>query len=78
MNQKKLAITTTVIALLVISLSASFILTDEVFAKKSCESKSWSHCKGTKGWYTEKGHHHCFKGNKGCVKENGSHNHYHS
>ena len=30
-------------------------------------------CKGTHGYYTVKGHHHCFKGSNGC-KQNG---HYH-
>jgi hypothetical protein len=30
-------------------------------------------CKGTKGYYTEKGHHHCYKGTKDCVNSK----HYH-
>jgi hypothetical protein len=41
---------------------------DDASAKKSCESQKWSHCKGDKGYYTKKGHHHCYKNlDKGCV-----------
>ena len=32
--------------------------TNDASAKKLCESKKWSHCKGDKGYYTKKGHHH--------------------
>jgi hypothetical protein len=35
--------------------------TDDASAKKLCESKKWSHCKGDKEYYTKKGYHHCFK-----------------
>ena len=41
---------------------------DDASAKKSCASKKWSNCKGTHGYYTKHGHHHCFKGeSKDCV-----------
>ena len=41
---------------------------DDASAQKSCKAKKWSHCKGTKGWYTIHGHHHCYKGeSKDCV-----------
>jgi hypothetical protein len=40
---------------------------DEASARKSYQSKKWSHCKGDKGWHIRKGHHHCFNGEKGCV-----------
>jgi hypothetical protein len=44
---------------------------NDASAKQSCESKKFSHCKGDKGYYTEKGHHHCFKDlDKGCEKYN--------
>ncbi len=62
----------TTIALFVIAITAIGMITavsimgsEDAFAKKG---KSCSHhgCKGTKGYYTTKGHHHCFKGSSGC------------
>ncbi len=32
-------------------------------------------CKGDKGYYTVKGHHHCFKGSAGC-KQTGHYKHW--
>ena len=45
--------------------------TDHAFAK-DCPQHG---CKGTHGYYTVKGHHHCYKGSKGCVntKKHGYH-----
>lgn len=44
--------------------SVTLSAANEVDAKK-CNPHG---CKGTKGYYTIKGHHHCWKGTKGCVK----------
>ncbi|MGN6709840.1 MAG: hypothetical protein ACTHKF_10900 [Candidatus Nitrosocosmicus sp.] len=69
MNSKQsIAITAiAVIAFLMIG-ATTFASPDDALAKKSCAKKKWSHCKGTKGWYTKHGHHHCFKGeSKDCV-----------
>ena len=32
-------------------------------AAKKCDPHG---CKGDKGYYTEEGHHHCYKGSPGC------------
>lgn len=65
----------TTVVLFVIAITAigmiatsTFVVSHEASAKKSCESKKYSHCKGDKGWYTKKGHHHCFKSENGCVE----------
>ena len=42
---------------------------DHAFAK-DCPQHG---CKGTHGYYTVKGHHHCYKGSSGCKKTG----HYH-
>ncbi len=56
-----------IIALGIIA-AATLAGADDASAKKSCAAKKWSHCKGTKGYYTKHGHHHCFKGeSKDCV-----------
>lgn len=66
----------TTIAIMVMAITAFamiampiFLTTDHAFAKK-CDPHG---CKGTHGYYTEKGHHHCYKGSKGCTKTG----HYH-
>ncbi len=40
---------------------------DDASAQKPCAAKEWSNGKGGGHWYTKKGHHHCFKGEKGCI-----------
>ena len=50
--------------------ATTFASPDDASAKKSCAAKKYSHCKGDKGYYTEKGHHHCYKEEKGCEKYN--------
>ena len=40
---------------------------NDTTAKKSCESKKWSHCKGDKRWYKKKVKPHFFKEFKYCV-----------
>jgi hypothetical protein len=48
--------------------ATTFASPDDASAQKSCKSKKWSHCKGTRGYYTIHGHHHCYKGeSKDCV-----------
>jgi hypothetical protein len=44
--------------------------TDHAFAYKKCNPHG---CKGTKGYYTVKGHHHCYEGSPGCKRTG----HYH-
>lgn len=66
------------ITLLVVSVTSFSIVTNSVDAKKSCEEKKWSDCKGDKGWYTHHGNHHCFKGEKDCYLKNGHHSSHHS
>lgn len=65
------------ITVLITSMTATTILSNmnitAVHAQKSCEEKKWSDCKGTKGWYTHHGNHHCFKGEKDCYNKE----HYH-
>jgi len=52
-------------------ISATTFASPDDASAKSCASKKWSHCKGDKGFYTEKGHHHCYKdGDKDCHKYN--------
>lgn len=58
------------IAIIALGIIAASTLagTDNASAKKSCASQKYSHCKGTKGYYTQNGHHHCFEGeSKDCV-----------
>jgi hypothetical protein len=43
--------------------AASAIVEHQLAHAKFCDP---SGCKGTKGYYTREGHHHCFKGTKGC------------
>ena len=69
MNSKQ-SISLMAIAIIAFGIIASTTLAgaNDASAKKSCASKKWSHCKGTKGYYTKNGHHHCFKGeSKDCV-----------
>ena len=52
-------------------IAAATIANPDDASAKSCKSKGYSHCKGTKGYYTKNGHHHCFKGeSKDCYKDN--------
>ena len=60
-----------VIAIAAFGLIAASIILDshDASAKKSCASVKYSHCKGTKGYYTTNGHHHCFENvDKNCKK----------
>ena len=63
MNSKQ-SISLMAIAIIAFGIVVATTLTGayDASAKKSCASKKWSHCKGTKGYYTKNGHHHCFKG----------------
>lgn len=74
MNSKQTISLMAIAVVAVIMIGATIITSPgDASAQKSCAAKKFSHCKGTKGWYTVHGHHHCFKGNKGC-KNTG---HYH-
>jgi hypothetical protein len=66
MNSKQ-TITITAIAMIAFGMIAATTIAslDDTSTQKSCAPKKWSHCKGDHHWYTRKGHHHCFKGEKG-------------
>jgi hypothetical protein len=68
MNSKR-TITIMAIAMIAFGMIAATTTArpDDDSAQKSCAAKKWSHCKGDRHWYTKKGHHHCFKGEKGCI-----------
>jgi hypothetical protein len=68
MNSKQ-TITIMAIAMIAFGMIAATTIAspDDASAQKSCVAKKWSHCKGDHHWYTKKGHHHCFKGEKGCI-----------
>lgn len=69
-----IAISAIVITAFGIIAATSIIGSDNAFAEYGHHGK-WCNphdCKGDKGWYTKKGHHHCFKGFHGCV-ESGYH-----
>jgi hypothetical protein len=52
-------------------IAAATIASPDDASAKSCKAKKYSHCHGTKGYYTKHGHHHCFKGeSKDCYKDN--------
>ena len=64
------------ISLIVMAVSAFALIamptileTDHAFAK-DCPQHG---CKGTKGYYTKHGHHHCYEGSRDCVRTG----HYH-
>jgi hypothetical protein len=68
MNSKQ---TLTIVAIAMVAFgmiaATTIVGPDDASAKKkSCEAKKWSHCKGDHHWYTKKGHHHCYKWEKGC------------
>jgi len=48
--------------------ATSIIESQDAFAK-FCDPHG---CKGTKGYYTEVGHHHCWKGTEDCYTKNES------
>ncbi len=50
--------------------ATSFVMPGDASAEKSCAAKHWSNCKGDKGWYTEHGHHHCYKTEPDCENYN--------
>jgi hypothetical protein len=52
-----------VIAFLVMAVAFSATVSIDTAHAKYCNP---SGCKGTKGYYTENGHHHCFEGSKDC------------
>ncbi|MER5175151.1 MAG: hypothetical protein ABJB76_05755 [Candidatus Nitrosocosmicus sp.] len=62
----------TTIALFVIAIAAfgmiaaSTITDSHEASAKECNPHG---CKGTHGYYTENGHHHCYKGSSGCYKK---------
>jgi hypothetical protein len=68
MMDSKITVTIMAVALIAFGLVAAttFASPDDASAQKSCKAKKWSHCKGDKGWYTEHGHHHCYKGEDDC------------
>ena len=67
MNSKQ-TITIMAIAMIAFGMIAAttFASPDDASAQKSCAAKKYSHCKGDHHYYTIKGHHHCFKNEKGC------------
>ena len=68
MNSKQ-TITIMVIAMIAFGMITATTIAspDDASAQKSCAAKKWSHCKGDHHWYTKKGHHYCFKGEKGFI-----------
>jgi hypothetical protein len=73
MMDSKIIYSIMALAIVAFGLAAATIFAspDDASAKQSCESKKWSNCKGDKGYYTEKGHHHCYKDlDKQCKKYN--------
>ena len=72
MNSKQ-SISLMAIAIIAFGIIAAATISgaDDASAQKSCKAKKYSHCHGTKGYYTKHGHHHCFKGeSKDCYKDN--------
>lgn len=76
-NNNNKAMRLFLITVLITTVASMTILSEVGFAdaKKSCATKKWSSCKGTKGWYTHHGNHHCYKGEKDCYLKNKSHYH---
>ncbi|MDQ6723955.1 MAG: hypothetical protein M3Z01_06800 [Thermoproteota archaeon] len=59
-----------VVAALAMIVAPAIIGSDDAFAKKGHGKSCNPHgCKGTHGYYTEKGHHHCYKGSSGCYSK---------
>jgi len=70
MMESKTTLSIMAVAIIAFGLVAAttFASPDDASAQKSCKSKKFSHCKGTKGYYNKNGHHHCFEGeSKDCV-----------
>ena len=72
MMESKTTITVMALAIIAIGMMSAFtIFGAEDALGKSCPQHG---CKGTHGYYTIKGHHHCYKGSKGCAsKKHGYH-----
>jgi hypothetical protein len=54
-----------------IIVATSIIGSEDTFVKRGHHRGKWCNphgCKGDRGWYTKRGHHHCFEGFPGCVE----------
>jgi hypothetical protein len=73
MNIKtSIAIFAIVITAFGIIAATSIIGSEDAFANKGHHHGKWCNphgCKGSKGFYTERGHHHCWRGSEGCYSK---------